>query len=227
MNKIYIFHELIKPIKVKSDTILTFDDGHYSILKNINYISDLPNRKILFITPQFISLHKRREEPLMKRYYMDDFFIYGKKDQFLTLDEIELLISKYNFEIGMHSFYHDIVYLPRNLNVRYKYMIDKNRMWYYHKFNDKNLLKLFKYVSALVEPGIDLINGKFRKRTEEEYKEYVERDTDLCIKWFKHHLYLTKMYAFPFFQESVFLREVLKNNGIIEIYGKRENYFTF
>lgn len=224
---IYIQHILNCSININDGDILTFDDGHYSILKNIHLIQDLDCQKIIFITPNFISLNKRSQYPENKIYYMDDFFLNKCRDHFLTLDEIEILINKYHFDIGMHSYYHDIVFTPRTMNNDHLNKVEiQNRRWYLHKKDDKNILKLFTYTSALSTAGFDIINNQLRKRSEVEFKEYIDEDTEKCIEWFKKYLFFTNKYAFPFFQSSEYLIQRLKYYNISDLYGKRKSYFN-
>ena len=202
----------------RPEDTLTFDDGHYSIYKNIEIIKDLPCKKIIFITPNFIELGNRKEEPNFNIYWMDSFFIDHTRSHFLTLFELEELVSKYKFEIGGHSYYHDIVYRPRNLKNRSKFIINKNRRWYYHKLNDPNLFKLFTYCSALAEPGIDGLH----RRTQQEFEEYVEQDTAMCQDWLTKYFGKSSKYAYPFFESSSYLEKMLEKYGFGEIYGERK-----
>lgn len=213
----FLFH--IVPNKIfnfNDDDIITFDDGHYSILKNI-HILPKENKKILFITPNFISLKKRNKEPNCNNYYMNDFFISGSREQFLTLPEIEYLIQHYNFEFGMHSFYHDVIYTCEKNNYT-------SKLWRGYKVPIKlrnNFNSFFFGHSKLAYPGFDFRNNKIEKRTECEYLEFIQEDTQLCISWFKKYLGFTEKYAFPFFEESDGLKSELKRNNILDLYGPR------
>jgi len=215
-SRVLMFHNLPERVNIEmgKDDVLTFDDGHYSVLRNVNQIKDLPNRKIVFIVPNFVSLDIRKEEPDCLEYWMDDFFLNGRRDQFLNLFEIEKLISL-GFEVGMHSYYHDVVFVPGKHE-------DKNRRWYLHRVEDDKILKLFTHRSALSVSGYDKMgDGLFRGRTAAEFEDYVKRDTELCVQWFKRFLFPVKLYAYPFFQTSDILEKTLDYYGITERFGER------
>ena len=223
-DRVLMFHNLPEKvdIEIEKDDVLTFDDGHYSVLRNVDLVKDLPNRKIVFIVPNFVSLDTRKEEPDCSEYWMDDFFLNGRRDQFLNLFEIEKLISL-GFEVGMHSYYHDVVFVPGKHEFK-----EKNRRWYLHKISygssefDDAMLKILTHKSALSVAGVDrMSDGLLRGRTAAEFEEYVKRDTELCVQWFKRFLFPVKSYAYPFFQTSDILEKTLDYYGITERFGER------
>ena len=59
---VYCLHDDILKLENKQlekEDIITFDDGCYSVWKYREILKNIPNRKILFITPNYISLDKR------------------------------------------------------------------------------------------------------------------------------------------------------------------------
>lgn len=205
--------------KLNSNDILTFDDGHYSVFKNRELLKSINNEKIIFITPSYVSLEHRKFEPDLSEYYQYDYRI-NNKSQFMTLEEIEILISKYNFKLGMHSFYHDFVYIHGKNQ--------ESKIWRMYKISaNKNIMKLFNKFftikSKLSTCGYEFIDNKMKERQFNDYLNFIKEDTEKCVDWFKRYLYFTELYAYPFFNESKELNNELLKYNITKLYGNREH----
>ena len=73
MNRIYCLHDNILDLlkkEIDNTDILTFDDGHYSVYKYRYILDDIDCKKILFVTPSYISMDRREEKPDMSIYYI-------------------------------------------------------------------------------------------------------------------------------------------------------------
>lgn len=116
-----------------------------------------------------------------------------------------------------------IVYYPRGKN----HPTEKhgNHQWHTYKLPNKDMYKILTHTSALAEPGMIVENGKLRRRTPAEFKKYVEEDTNKCIEWFQKYFGGANSYAYPFFQSSEYLNQLLKKNKVKEIYGQRTDYY--
>jgi len=221
---IYCLHDDILKIKNKElnkDDILTFDDGHYSLYKYRELLKEKNCRKILFLTPSYVQMNHRTEEPDLSIYYQWDYRMNGKP-QWLTIYEVEELVKNYNVELGMHSYYHDLVYVkgqtePERMWRMYKISTDKNKM--------KILCKMYDIKSALCEQGYTVLNGYITHRNYDQFTEFIKSDTYLCWKWFKDYFGVPNTYAYPFFQGSIELDNELFKYGIKKenIFGKREH----
>lgn len=221
---VYCLHDDILKLENKQlekEDIITFDDGCYSVWKYREILKNIPNRKILFITPNYISLDKRIEEPDLNIYYQWNYRI-NNKSPWLNIYEIEDLVKNYNIELGMHSYFHDIVYIrgetePERLWRMYKISTNINKM--------KILSKMYTIKSALADIGMNVLNEVLCNRNHEQYFEFIKSDTFMCIEWFKKYFGKNKLYAFPFFESSIELINELKRYGIKEqnMFGKRLN----
>ena len=95
---IYCLHDdilILKNKQLNNEDIITFDDGCYSVYKYREILKDIPNRKILFVTPLYIQMNHRQEEPDLNIYYQYNYRINGKSP-WLTIYEIEDLIQVYH-----------------------------------------------------------------------------------------------------------------------------------
>lgn len=221
---VYCLHDDILTLKQKQlnqEDVITFDDGCYSLYKYREILKTIPNRKILFITPSYIQMNKRMEEPDFNVYYQYNYRINGKSP-WLTIYEIEDLVKNYNVELGMHSYYHDIVYVSGTT--------EYNRRWRMYKITTeedkmKILCKMYNTKSALSTLGNQVLNGYVCRRNHNQFVEFIKSDTYLCVEWFKKHFGKNDLYAFPFFESSQELINELYRYGIKNenMFGKRLN----
>lgn len=221
---VYCLHDNILKIKNKElnqDDVLTFDDGHYSLYKYRELLKEKNCRKILFLTPSYVQMKQRTEEPDLSVYYQ---WAYRMEDkpQWLTIYEVEELINCYDVELGMHSYYHDLVYVegetePERMWRMYKITKDQDKM--------KILTKMYDIRSALSTEGYDIINGQLAKRNYDQFVEFIKTDTYMCAKWFKENLFVPNLYAYPFFQGSPELDHELFKYGVKKenVFGRREH----
>lgn len=219
---IYCIHDDVLKLKnanIRENDILTFDDAHYNVYKYREFLKSLDCRKILFITCAYVDFFKRVNDIDDKIYYQYDYHI-NHNNQFLNIYEIEDLLKNYNFELGMHSYFHDFVYVNGKNDTdkiwrMYKISTDKTKM--------KILNKMYAIKSKLVEQGMDILNGEMYNRNRTQYEEFIKSDTFMCVDWFKHHLYVPNRYAYPFFENSPELDMELDKYNIKERFGKRQS----
>jgi len=166
-------------------------------------------------------LDKRINEPDLSIYYQWNYHIL-KNSPWLTIYEIEDLISNYNVELGMHSYFHDLVYVNG--------VTEKERMWRMYKISTdekimQTLCKMYTIKSALADIGMTVLNNTLCNRNHNQYIEFIKSDTFMCIEWFKKYFGKNDKYAFPFFESSIELIDELKKYGIKEynMFGKRLN----
>lgn len=166
-------------------------------------------------------MDRREEEPDMSIYYQWYYRVMNKSP-WLNIYEIEDLIKNHNIELGMHSYYHDFVYV--------KGQNDEDRMWRMYKISKdinkmKILNRMYSIHSSLSVKGIDVLNGYLYYRNDTQFEEFIKSDTFMCVNWFKKHFGMPNKYAYPFFEGSPTLDFELFKYGIKKenIYGKREN----
>ena len=221
---IYCLHDDILKLQnkqINKDDILTFDDGHYSVYKYRELLDSVDCKKILFITPSYISLDKRTEEPDLSVYYQW-YYRMGGKSPWLNIYEVEDLIKNHNIELGMHSYFHDIVYV--------KGKNDEDRLWRMYKISKdlntmKTLNKMYAVKSKLSVAGYDVLNGHLYQRNDDQFAEFIKSDTYMCMEWFKKYFGKIDKYAFPFFDSSQELLNELHHYGLKDenLFGKRLN----
>lgn len=218
---IFCVHDKVKNVfskQINENDILTFDDAHYNVFKYRNELDRIDCKKIIFIVPTYVSFNKRINDDY-KEYYQWDYRI-NNVNQFLNIYEIEDLLNNHNFELGMHSYFHDFVYV--------KGKNDEEKLWRMYKLSkDINKMKIFNKMytiqSKLSIAGMDVLNNTLYKRNQTQYEEFIKSDTFMCVDWFKKNLYVPKKYAYPFFQGSFELDEELRKYGVVDIYGDRQS----
>lgn len=218
---IFCIHDDVKKIfnkKINKEDILTFDDAHYNVFKYRYELDKIDCKKIIFIVPTYVSFNKRKEEP-SDVYYQWDYRINGN-NQFLNIYEIEDLLNNHGFELGMHSYFHDFVYVNGKN--------DEDRLWRMYKISKdinkmKILNKMYAIQSKLAVPGMDILNGMLCNRNHTQFEEFIKSDTFMCVDWFKKNLYIPDKYAYPFFQGSAELDEELRKYKVKDIYGIRNS----
>ena len=95
---------------------LTFDDGLYSQYYYFDLFHANPAPRIFFIITGFIQPGKARKVfdgqylPYLKsRNYMYEAFVDRNFEQFMRLEELQVIAGQKNVVIGAHSHFHDII----------------------------------------------------------------------------------------------------------------------
>ncbi len=95
---------------------LTFDDGLYSQYYYSPLFESNQSPRIYFIATGLIQPGKARKifdgqylPPIKSEMYMFEAFVKKKIDQFMTLEELEIIADQKEVIIGAHSHFHDII----------------------------------------------------------------------------------------------------------------------
>jgi hypothetical protein len=168
---------------------------------------------VLFVSPFLLHKGGHRDagvpsaEDAMRRR-----FLLGRTDDYMTLDELMRVASDPRVTVGCHSYFHATVLSMDHVGLPLSWLdVDGGRLG----------SKLFTLRSRLSVTGYDVDYGRFRRRTMEEYEEFVRTDTEMCLEWFRRHLGISpRKYCFPFNDESETLTEILTGYGFTEFYGR-------
>ena len=205
------------------DYKLTFDDGLYSQFYYYPLLARFDTELIYFIITAFIKPGNAREQydgeflkVVKSRKYMYDAVINKNFSHFMTLEEIQQLITYDNVRIGTHSHFHDVIIHdspPKKPNSQWKI----ERCGYHpESMNSKANIR-----SKLAFRGFEFRNGQIVERTDTEWIDFIKYDTDLSLTWFEKNLgYRPEIYSLPFNESSDVLIEVLEGFGFKEFYGR-------
>ncbi|MFC1829596.1 hypothetical protein ACFL0O_08295 [Thermodesulfobacteriota bacterium] len=205
---------------------MTFDDGLYSQYYYTPLLKTDGQERIYFIITGLVKPGKARKmfdgEHLAfvkSKRYMYDAFIKGKFDQFMTLEEVQILASQKDVRIGAHSHFHEII--PTRMHPSKKKAPSPWKMErypYYDEIRDQGL----NLRSKLAFQGYNYRDGRLVRRSVAEWEDYIKYDTELSLEWFASNLGLTpKVYCFPFNEHNNRLVGVLKQFGFREFYSAR------
>lgn len=203
---------------------LTFDDGLYSQYYYYPLLKTRSQPLRFFITTSLI-----REAPARGRFdgrylkpqatadYAHRAFIEGRRDDFMTSEEVRFLAAQPDVLIGAHSHFHDITLTsvhpkkPRPVSawkrLRFAHVPESLRAGLWIR-------------SRLAFPGHAFRNQRLVERSVREWEAFVLRDTELCLDWFQRHLGRTPdAYCFPFNEYSAPLLGILRSYGFREFYA--------
>lgn len=205
---------------------LTFDDGlfsqyyYYPLLRGsaapltffiaTGLIREAPAR------PQFAG---RFLEPMKTGVYSFRAHIQKDLEGFMTLEEARFLAAQPNVRLGAHSHFHDLVLTdvhPRKPKAP--------SPWKTARFEHvpEPLRRGLSIRSRLAFRGFEFRQGRLVPRSENDWMDYIRRDTELCLGWFEKHLGRSpSAYCFPFNEYSPPLIETLRSFGFQEFYGSR------
>ncbi len=203
---------------------LTFDDGLYSQYYYYPRLQTHPQPLLFFITTSLI-----REAPARSRFdgrylepqaaadYSHRAFIEGRRDDFMTTEEIRYLAGRPNVRIGAHSHFHDITLTavhPRNPR--------PVSAWKRLRFSHvpESLRRGLCIRSRLAFPGHEFRNQRLVERSISEWEDFIRHDTERCLDWFHRHLgRAPDAYCFPFNEYSAPLLAILRSYGFREFYA--------
>jgi len=208
------------------DYRLTFDDGLFSQY----YYHPLLRRHsaplTFFITTSLIRDAPARPrfsgrflEPMDTRVYSYRAFIEKNREGFMTLDEVRFLADQPNLRLGAHSHFHDLVLT--DVHPRHPRPVSP---WKHARVRDvpEPLRRGLSIRSRLAFQGFEFENGRLVQRSERQWMDYIQRDTELCLGWFEKNLGAApRAYCFPFNEYSPPLIAVLRSYGFQEFYASR------
>ena len=203
---------------------LTFDDGLFSHYYYFPLLSQHPLSLTFFVTTSLIRPGAAR--PAFSGRYLDcqetaaysrRAFIESDLRDFMTLEEVQFLAARPNVTIGAHSHFHDVTLTdvhpkkPRPISP-----------WKLERFADvpEALRAGLSIRSRLAFQGHEFRGDHLSRRSEAEWEDYIQRDTELCLGWFMRHLKrVPELYGFPFNEYSSKLISILKSFGFREFYA--------
>jgi hypothetical protein len=213
---------------------LTFDDGLYSQYYYFSLFE--PNRtpRIFFIITGLIQQGKARKvfdgqylPHIKSRKYMHEAFVEKKFDQFMRLEELEIIADQKEVILGAHSHFHDIILTEH----RFK---KKLSQWKFERLpcplQNKEGFP-FNRRSRLAYQGFSYSGGNLVKRSETEWLDYIKYDTESCLGWFEKYLgFQPSIYCFPFNEYTPVFVEILRSYGFKHFYngksGDNEQIFS-
>lgn len=205
---------------------LTFDDGLYSQYYYYPLLAGLPGGLTFFITTSLI-----REAPARAQFdgrflehmktgvYSYQAYIENNREGFMSVDEVRFLAEQPAVRLGAHSHFHDLILTdvhPRKPKPA--------SAWKSARFQDvpEPLRAGLSIRSRLAFQGLEFRNGRLVPRSESEWRDYIRRDTELCLGWFERHLgRVPDAYCFPFNEYSSPLIAILRSFGFREFYASR------
>jgi len=206
---------------------LTFDDGLYSQYYYHPAFENHPTKRFYFIVTSLIRpgparpVYEGTHLPYVKsRSYMHQAFVENNRQNFMTIEEIQHLSRRPGVRIGAHSHFHDVI-LTRTHPHRRKPVSS----WKLSRISDRPLpppFNEFSIRSRLAFQGYEYRAGRGIRRSASDWRDYVKRDTELCLQWFDTHLGFTPhRYCFPFNEHNRELITVLRTFGFREFYSGR------
>jgi len=205
---------------------LTFDDGLFSQYYYFPLLRAHPEKLTYFITTSFIKPGKARSmfeghyiAYLKTKKYGYRTFIENRYDHFMNIEEIQKLSEQPNVRIGVHSHFHDVV-LTRTHSRKRKPL----SQWKMERFADFSKIadQDFSIRSRLAFQGYDYHKGVLKRRSVQEWEDYIKEDTELCITWVEQNLgFRPDLYCFPFNEHNEKLISILKSFGFKEFFGAR------
>jgi peptidoglycan/xylan/chitin deacetylase (PgdA/CDA1 family) len=203
---------------------LSFDDGLFSHYYYLPLLTPHPRPLQFFITTSLI-----QEAPARARFagrhlthrttadYSRRAFIEGRREDFMTTEELRYLADQPGVRIGAHSHFHDVTLTP--------IAAKKPRpvsAWRQERFAHvpATLRRGLSIRSRLAFAGCEFRAGRLEARSDAEWHDFIRRDTELSLEWFRRHLGLTPAaYCFPFNEYSAPLLAILRSYGFREFYA--------
>jgi hypothetical protein len=213
---------------------LTFDDGLFSQYYYFSRFADHPEPLTFFITTSFIKPGTARPrfdgshlDYLKSKKYMFRSFIEHRYDHFMNIEEIQWLADQPNVRIGFHSHFHDVVPTPTHSRKRKTLSPWKLARFDNHAEISRQELSVR---SKLAFAGYDIETGNLVSRSNEQWEEYVRRDTEQGLDWMQTHLGIAPTaYCFPFNEYRPPLVRILESYGFDTFYaarpGEKENVY--
>jgi hypothetical protein len=206
------------------DYRLSFDDGLFSQYYYYPRLAQIDSEKIFFLPTAMIAegparrIFNGEHLPFVKSpQYMREAFSRAGLSHFMTTDEAAFLKEQANVEIGAHSHFHDVTlthYLPKKPNSQWK----RDRLSAF----PARLTKALAIRSRLAYRGCIFRNGRMVRRTISQWLEFVQYDTERCLRWFDTYLgFQPTIYCMPFNEYSDLLIELLKRFGFTTFYNGR------
>jgi hypothetical protein len=203
---------------------LTFDDGLFSHYYYFPLLSQHPRPLTVFIATAFIRPGAAR--PAFSGRYLEfqetaaysrRAFIESDLRDFMTVEEVQFLAARPNVAIGAHSHFHEVTLTdvhpkkPRPMSA-----------WKLERFAEvpPDVRTGLSIRSRLAFPGHEFRQDRLVRRSEAQWIDYIQRDTELCLEWFTRHLKrVPEIYGFPFNEYSSKLIAILKSFGFREFYA--------
>ncbi|TFG97148.1 MAG: polysaccharide deacetylase family protein [Calditrichales bacterium] len=205
---------------------LTFDDGLFSQYYYFPLFKNYSEKLTYFITTSFIkpgnvrSMFAGEYIPFLKTgKYMHRRFVEDKFEHFMTTEEIQELSCRPNVKIGVHSHFHEVVFTrthPRN-----RKPLSKWKREHFHNLPETVGLNL-SIRSKLAFQGFNYHDGLLTRRSVADWNDYINYDTELCLKWVADNLgFAPDMYCFPFNEYNEKLISILKTFGFKKFFAAR------
>lgn len=203
---------------------LTFDDGLYSQYYYYPLLKHHVQPLMFFITTSLIReapargrFDGRYLEPQAAADYSHRAFIEGRRDDFMTTEEIRFLANQPNVRIGAHSHFHDV-----SLTAVHPKRPRPVSAWKLLRFAHvpESLRRGLSIRSRLAFPGHAFRDQRLIERSVSEWEDFIRHDTERCLDWFHRNLGRTPdIYCFPFNEYSAPLIAILRSYGFREFYA--------
>jgi hypothetical protein len=205
---------------------LTFDDGLFSQYYYFPLLGGMAEPLTFFIATGLIRKAPARPpfsgrflEPMKTGVYSFRAHIQKDLEGFMTIEEVRFLAAQPNVRLGAHSHFHDLVLT--DVHPRKPKALSP---WKSARFKEvpEPLRRGLSIRSRLAFRGFEFHQGRLVPRSEDDWMDYIRRDTELCLGWFEKHLgRAPTAYCFPFNEYSPPLIEMLRSCGFQEFYGSR------
>lgn len=205
---------------------LTFDDGLFSQYYYFPLLKNHHQELTFFITTSFIQTGPVRPmfageylSHLKTKKYAYRTFIENRFDHFMTLAEIQGLAAHSNVRIGVHSHWHDVI-LTRTHSSKRK----PPSPWKLERFENRPEIATedLSIRSKLAFQGYYFKDDMLIRRSEAQWEDYIQYDTQLCVSWMQDNLGFTPdLYCFPFNEHSEKLLSILKAHGFKQFFAAR------
>ncbi len=204
---------------------LTFDDGLYSQYYYFSLFEPGHSPRIYFIITGFIQPGKARKvfdgqylPHIKSAKYMYEAFVNKNFDQFMRIEELEIIADQKEVIIGAHSHFHDIILTEHRLKKPLSLWKLKQLPCILQSKEGTPINRR----SKLAYQGYSCSGGNLVKRPKIEWLDYIKFDTESCLKWFEKHLgFQPSAYCFPFNEYTHVLVEILKSYGFKHFYNGR------
>jgi hypothetical protein len=205
---------------------LTFDDGLFSQYYYYPLYKNHPQQFKFFIATSFIRPGKARKMfageyiPYLKpKKYMYRCFIENIFDHFMTTEELQELAAKTDVQIGVHSHLHDVI--PTDTHPRKRKPLSNWKLARFKQSSEISRLDL-SIRSKIAFQGFIFHEGSLKRRSETQWEDYINYDTELCLKWMENNLGMTPdMYCFPFNEHNEKVISILKSFGFNRFFAAR------
>ncbi len=205
---------------------LNFDDGLFSQYYYFPLLRRYEHELLYFISSAFIRPGPARKMfagtyiPYRKsKKYMNQALMQDNYDDFMRIEELQVLAKKKGVHIGLHSHFHDIIVTRTHAQKRKplsQWKLD------HIGYPATAAVPDFSIRSKLAFQGYYHHDGKLIRRSKSDWLDFIKCDTETALQWFENHLgFVPDSYCFPFGEHNQMLIDILKTYGLKHFYSAR------